>query len=58
MGRGKNVRPIGEGVVMAKSGRVFLRGMTSETYGLKEFRTAPPEYGVENAVPAATGVTA
>jgi hypothetical protein len=23
---------------MAKSGRVFLRGMTSETYGLKEFR--------------------
>ena len=25
---------------MAKSGRVFLRGMTSETYGLKEFRTA------------------
>ena len=25
---------------MAKSGRVFLRGMTSETYGLKEFRAA------------------
>src|ERR1700744_5006059 len=25
---------------MAKSGRVFLRGMTSETYGLKEFRSA------------------
>src|SRR6266540_2135430 len=23
---------------MAKAGRVFLRGMTSETYGLKEFR--------------------
>src|SRR5487761_672115 len=25
---------------MAKSGRVFLRGMTSEHYGLKEFRAA------------------
>lgn len=25
---------------MAKSGRVFLRGMTSETYGLKDFRQA------------------
>ncbi len=25
---------------MAKKGRVFLRGMTSEKYGLKEFRTA------------------
>ena len=25
---------------MAKRGRVFLRGMTSEIYGLKEFRTA------------------
>ena len=25
---------------MAKSGRVFLRGMTSETYGLKELRAA------------------
>ena len=23
---------------MGKSGRVFLRGMTSEQYGLKEFR--------------------
>jgi hypothetical protein len=43
---------------MAKSGRVFLRGMTSETYGLKELRTARPEYGARNAVPAATGVTA
>jgi hypothetical protein len=43
---------------MAKSGRVFPRGMTSETYGLKEFRTAQPEYGAKNAVPAATGVTA
>jgi hypothetical protein len=43
---------------MAKTGRVFLRGMTSETYGLKEFRTAQPEYGAKSAVPAATGVTA
>jgi hypothetical protein len=43
---------------MAKSERVFPRGMTSETYGLKEFRTAQPEYGAKNAVPAATGVTA
>jgi hypothetical protein len=25
---------------MPKSGRVFLRGMTSETYGLEDFRTA------------------
>jgi quercetin dioxygenase-like cupin family protein len=41
MVRGITVRPIhGKGVVMAKSGRVFLRGMTSENYGLKEFRTA------------------
>ena len=31
---------------MAKSGRVFLRGLTWETYGLKKFRAAPnaPEY--------------
>jgi hypothetical protein len=43
---------------MAKSGRVFHRGTISETYGLKEFRTAPPGYGAESAVPAATGVTA
>src|SRR5262249_14151823 len=41
MVRGITVRPIhGKGVVMAKSGRVFLRGMTSENYGLKEFRSA------------------
>ena len=27
---------------MAKSGRVFLRGMPSETYGLKESRPTRP----------------
>jgi hypothetical protein len=37
---------------VAKSGRVFLRGMTSETYGLKEFRADQP------AAAGTTGVTA
>jgi hypothetical protein len=37
---------------MAKSGRVFLRAMASETYGLKEFRAA------QLAAAGTTGVTA
>jgi hypothetical protein len=39
--RGITVRPnFGKGVTMAESGRVFLRGITSENYGLKDFRAA------------------
>ena len=43
---------------MAKSGRVFLRGMASETYGLKEFRAAQLEFGAraQGAAVQTTGV--
>ena len=37
---------------MAKSGRVFLRGMPPETYGLKKFRPDQPAAAGSTAVTA------
>jgi quercetin dioxygenase-like cupin family protein len=40
---GRVARDVDEEAVMSKGGRVFLRGMSSDQYGLKEFRQAQLE---------------